>query len=71
MEANLHHPVVDFNSVTNLMRQGAYSENSLWYSTRVRVEKTVLSYVRCRKNEMFGIVSKILNSSPKDPDVEN
>jgi hypothetical protein len=71
METNLQHPVVDFNSVTDLMRQGDYSENSSWYTSAVRVEKTVLSYVRCRKNEMFGIVSKILNSSPKDPDIAN
>jgi hypothetical protein len=53
------------------MRQGDFSENSLWYTSTVRVEKTVLSYVRCRKNEMFGVVWKILNSSPKAPDVEN
>jgi hypothetical protein len=69
MKANLHHAVVDFISVTNLIVHGAYLENSLWYTSNVRVEKTVLSFVRCRKNEMFGIVSKILNSSPKDPDV--
>jgi len=53
------------------MWHDAYSENSLWYTSTARVEKTVLSYVRCRKNDMRGIVSKILNSSPKNPDVEN
>ena len=71
MEANLHHPVDDFNSVTNLMRQSAYSENSVWYTSTVRVEKRVLYYVRRRKNEVFGIVSKMLNFSPKDRGVEN
>jgi hypothetical protein len=29
VETNLNHPVFDFTSVTNLIRQGAFSENSL------------------------------------------
>ena len=36
MEANLHHPVFDFISVTNLIRHSAFSENSLWYTSTVK-----------------------------------
>ena len=53
MEANLHNPVLDFISVTNLIRHGAFTENSLRYASTVQVEKAVLCYVKYRKNEMF------------------
>jgi hypothetical protein len=46
MEANFNHIVFDFTSVTNLIRQGAYSENSVWYISTVKVEMAVLPYVR-------------------------
>jgi len=47
------HPVLDFISVTNLIRNGAFSEISLRYASTVQVEKAVLCYVKYRKNEMF------------------
>ena len=53
MEASLHHPVFDFVSVTNFIKYGAFSENSLCYTSTVQVEKTVLLYVKYRRNEMF------------------
>jgi hypothetical protein len=46
MEANFNHIVFDFASVTNVIRQGAYSENSVWYTCTVKVEMAVLPYVR-------------------------
>jgi len=38
MESNLHHPVFYFISVKNLIRHGAFSQNSLWYTSTVQVE---------------------------------
>jgi hypothetical protein len=38
LETNVRHLVFDFTSVTDLMRQGAFAENSLWYTSTVQIE---------------------------------
>jgi hypothetical protein len=71
VETNLHHLVFDFTSVTNLIRQGALSENSLWYTSTVKVEIQFYFISDVERKKCSRIVSKILQSSPKDSDVEN
>ena len=38
LETNVRHLVFDFTSITDLMRQGAFAENSLWYTSTVQIE---------------------------------
>jgi hypothetical protein len=71
METNLHHLVFDFISVTNLTRQGAFSEIFLWYTSTLQVERQFYFMSDMERMKCSGIVSKILKSSPKDTDIEN
>jgi hypothetical protein len=71
MEANLHHLVFDFTSVRYVIRQGAFSENSLWYLSTVKVEKEFYFISDIEGKKCSGILSQILKPSPKDSDVEN
>jgi hypothetical protein len=38
LETNVRHLVFDFTSVTDLMRQGVFAENSLCYTFTVQIE---------------------------------
>ena len=54
-----------------ILRDGVLIQKILYGTHQSEGRRTVLSYVRRRKNDMFGITSKMSNSLPKDPDVEN
>jgi hypothetical protein len=71
LETNLRHLVFDFTSVTDLIRQGAFAENSLWYTFTVQVEIQFYFMSDTERMKCSRIVSKILKSSPEDSDVEN
>ena len=71
METNLHYPVFDFTSVRNRIRQGAFSENSFWYTSTVKVEIHFYFISDIEIIKRSGIELKILQFSSKDSDVEN
>jgi hypothetical protein len=69
VETNLHHLAFYFTLVTNLIRQVAFSENSLWYTSTVKVEIQFYFISDVERMKCSRTVSKILQSSPKDSDV--
>jgi translation initiation factor IF-1 len=71
LETNLYCLVFDFTSVTNIIREGAFSEISLWNTSTVKVEIQFYFMSDIERMKCSGIVSKILKSSPKDSDIEN
>jgi len=53
MEANLNHPFFDFSAIMNSIRGGAFEENSLWYTSTVKLEEKGLPYFTYKKKELF------------------
>jgi len=61
----------DFTSVRNHIRHGAFSENSFWYTSTVKVEINFYFISYIERFKCSGIKLKILQFSSKDSDVEN